>query len=372
MTLKTPMTHHKPIVLVADDQETNRRLLRRFLRDLNYSIVEARDGFEAICAMKTGDPDIVLLDLEMPKMDGFQVLEESKKDIKIGGRIPIIVISGLADMDNIVKSIRMGAEDFLPKPFDVLLLKTRLESCLEKKRLHEMEVLYLERIQKEKKISDELLHIILPDPIIRELKMTNEVIPRRYEDVAVLFCDIVGFTAYCQKHTPEEVLRRLDNVVLAFEEVSLHHRIHKLKTIGDSFMAISGLFEKSNNSALDAVKCALEMLSAGQRIQPDWGLRIGIHSGPVIAGILGRKRYQFDVWGDTVNTAARIESNGNNNAINVSKQVWEKVSDSCQGHTLGPIELKGKGKIEIFVVQKLKDQELMAASSDQSFSTRTS
>src|SRR5205807_8833918 len=127
--------------------------------------------------------------------------------------LPVIMISALNETESVARCIAMGADDYLPKPFNPLVLKARIGACLEKKRLRDREVLYLQQIEQEKKRSDDLLHVILPARIVEELKATNAVKPRCHENVAVLFADIVGFTPYCDRHEPAEVLRDLQDLV---------------------------------------------------------------------------------------------------------------------------------------------------------------
>src|SRR5262249_40786346 len=155
--------------------------------------------------------------------------------------LPVIMISALDEVDSVVRCIQMGAEDYLPRPFNPVLLRARIGACLEKKRLRDREALHLALIEREQHRCDELLHVILPGEIVKELKSTNVVRPRRYENVAVLFADIVGFTPYCDCHGPEEVVPHLQRLVECCEDSALRHGVQKIKTIGDAFMAASGL-----------------------------------------------------------------------------------------------------------------------------------
>ena len=162
--------------------------------------------------------DLMLLDIQMPELNGYEVLEQLKADPALRD-IPVIVLSASDETERVARCIEMGAEDYLPKPFDPVLLQARIGASLEKKRLRDREVSYLRQIQEEKQRSDDLLHIILPHDVAEELKTTNAVKPRRFENVGVLFCDIVGFTAYCDQHAPEEILTHLQALVEAFERI---------------------------------------------------------------------------------------------------------------------------------------------------------
>src|SRR5262249_28995992 len=203
-------------LLVVDDNETNRDLLSRSLRRHGHTVIAAEGGRQALELLALERFDVVLLDIMMPEMNGFQWLGRIKADPELR-HIPVIMISALDELDSVVRCIEMGAEDYLPKPFNPVLLKARLDASLEKKRFHDREVMYLRRIEAEKKRADELLHVILPHEIVEELKTTNAVKPRRYPHVAVLFCDIVGFTPYCEKRPAEEAVTYLQQLVDPYE-----------------------------------------------------------------------------------------------------------------------------------------------------------
>ena len=263
------------------------------------------------------------------------------------------MLSSLDETDSVARCIGLGAEDYLPKPFDSVLLRARIGASLERKYLRDQEVSHLQQIEDEKARSDELLHVILPDEIVQELRETNEVKPRRYENVAVLFCDIVGFTPYCETHAPEEVVANLQGMVEAYEDIALRHGLQKVKTIGDAFMAAAGLLRKQDNPVLHCVKSGLEMVQAASTFPASWSVRVGIHAGPVMAGVLGHRQYLFDLWGDTVNTASRVESHGAVDAVNLSRGAWDAVASECAGQPLGMVEVKGKGELELFRVDRV-------------------
>ncbi|HUG54742.1 MAG TPA: adenylate/guanylate cyclase domain-containing protein [Vicinamibacteria bacterium] len=340
-------------ILVVDDNEINRDMLSRRLGREGYIPVSARDGREALERLHAEPFDLVLLDILMPEMNGYEVLERMKADVLLR-HIPVIMVSALDQIDSVVRCIEIGAEDYLSKPFDPVLLQARIGASLEKKRLRDREVLHLRQIEAEKKRADELLHVILPPDIVQELKASGKVAPRRHEDVAVLFCDIVGFTPYSARRQPEEIVAALQLLFEAFEDLAAAHDMYKIKTIGDSFMSTAGLITPAANPVLSAVRCGLEMVRAAKSLPAGWDVRVGIHAGPVVAGVVGRKQYLYDLWGDTVNTAARVESHGSNAAVNLSASAWARVEGHCRGRSLGLIPVKGKGEMEIFRVEGLR------------------
>ena len=208
--------------------------------------------------------------------------------------------------------------------------------------------------QAERHQTDRLLRAILPDKIAEELKTNGRVQARRHECVAVLFADIVGFTEYCDTHDPEEVLDALTGITLRFEEISERHGLEKIKTIGDSFMAATGLLSPMLNPDLQCVKAGFDMIDACRELTPTWSVRLGIHSGDLIAGVLGNKKFLYDVWGDTVNTASRVESNGVPDGVSVSRVSWDRIAHACRGRSRGMVPVKGKGEMEMFLVEGLR------------------
>jgi adenylate cyclase len=335
-------------ILIVDDNETNRDMLLRRLTREGYRVQSAANGREALDMAEHDDFDLVLLDVIMPEMNGYEVLSRLKASEALR-HIPVIMISALDELDSVVRCIECGAEDYLPKPFNPVLLRARIGACLEKKHLRDREVLHLRLIEEEKRRADELLHVILPHEIVEELKATNAVKPKRYENVAV--CDIVGFTPYCAGREPDEVVKHLQELVEKYEEIALRYELQKIKTIGDAFMATAGAIRPVARPALNAVRCGLDMVATARHSPAGWAVRVGIHIGPVTAGVVGHRQYLFDLWGDTVNTAARVESHGRNGAVNVSAATWDLIKDVCEGASLGMIKLKGIGEMEIFEVK---------------------
>lgn len=340
-------------ILVVDDNPTNRDLLVRRLSRMGHTSTMAENGVEALEKIEQEEFDAILLDIMMPKMNGYEVLEHLNKTGYLK-EVPVIMITAVDSIDSVVSCVKLGATDYLTKPFNRDILNARLGHCLERRHLRKQEQRHLEQIEEERKRADELLHVILPDIVAEELKSTNEVKPRRYDDVAVIFTDLVGFTSWCDQHTPEEVVDILQRVTVAFEEKAIELGIQKIKTIGDAFMATAGLLTTFENPVLRAVEYGHELVRIVKETSP-WSIRVGIHVGPVIAGIVGQRQYLFDLYGDTVNTAARVESNSDHDAVCLSLEAWDQVSPYVRGESLGTRAAKGKGEIEIFRVDEITD-----------------
>jgi class 3 adenylate cyclase len=342
-----------PRLLVVDDDEGNREMLTRRLVRLGYAVRSASNGLQALAELGSEPADLVLLDLQMPEMDGFEALLRIRANAQ-WATLAVIILSASSDIERVARCIELGAEDYLPKPFNPVLLQARIAACLERKLLRDREVTHLQQIQEEQRRSDALLHAILPREIATELKTTDRVRPTRFDHVAVLFTDIVGFTTWCGREPAERVHHELQSLVESFEQIAERHGLEKIKTIGDSFMATAGLLHPMADPALATVCCGLEMIEHVRGHHPAWQIRAGIHVGPVSAGVVGRMKYQYDVWGDTVNTAARMEQAAPAGTICVEALVWNGLASHCVGTALGPIPIKGKGSLDLFAIVALR------------------
>ena len=341
-------------ILIVDDEPFNRDVLAQELELLDHDTVAAINGRDALDRLAGGAFDLILLDIMMPEMDGFEVLRRLKDDARLR-HVPVIMISALDDIDSVVRCVALGADDYLPKPFDPVLLKARLGACLEKKRWRDQEVAYLARIERqmqeierERTRADRLLHAILPPSAVAELKARDCVTPQRYEEVAVLFGDIVSFTSYCERYPAEEVVANLDHLTRACEELVSAHGLEKIKTVGDCVVATANLLQPHADPVLASVRCAFAMAEAARTNPARWQIRVGIHLGPVVAGVVGQTKFTYDVWGDTVNVAARLSDLGETGAVHLSEAAWRRLDGRAHGQPLGPVALKGKGAIEVY------------------------
>jgi class 3 adenylate cyclase len=333
-------------VLVVDDNPFNREVLARRLQRQGHTVAEAVNGRQALDMLAAQHFDLVLLDILMPEMNGLEMLARLKADDRLR-HLPVIMISALCDIDNVAHCLQTGADDYLPRPYNATILRARVDALLERKRLRDREVEHLRQIEREKERVNELLHVILPAEAVRELQESGEVRPQRHNDVAVLFADVVGFTPYCDAHSPEQVVAHLGRLVGRFEEEADAVGVQKIKTIGDAFMAVANLLRPSADPVLACIRCGAALVAAATQVPPHWQIRVGIHVGPVMAGVVGSRQYLYDLWGDTVNTAARIQAAAEPGTITLSRAAWERVADKCRGSSRGAVTVKGKGEMEL-------------------------
>ncbi len=213
-------------------------------------------------------------------------------------------------------------------------------------------------LNQERRKSDRLLLNILPASIAEELKAKDQVEPKQYENASVLFTDFVGFTGIAEQLSPQELVGELDDCFREFDRIAKKHRLEKIKTIGDAYMAAGGIPQANDTHAVDCVSAALEIKQFMDTLKtkkqaankPFWQLRIGIHTGALVAGVIGQEKFAYDVWGDTVNTASRLESSGLAGKINISGATYEQVKDFFECEYRGKIAAKNKGEIDMYFV----------------------
>jgi len=343
-------------VLVVDDSRTLRKLL---IRELNLvgitNIQEATDGAEAVERVRAEPFDLMLLDMEMPELDGLDVLKLIKSD-PVLSYLPVIVISGGEQFSKTVECIQIGAEDYLPKPFDPILLRARVYSSLEKKRLRDIDRERIVELQTEKELlhveqlkTEKLMLNILPKPIADRLKKGEKNIAGSYPESTVLFSDLVGFTKMSSEKTAGQLVELLNSLFTKFDQRAEHLGLEKIKTIGDAYMAVGGIPIPRADHAEIVADMALGMFIDLKEFNDAYGMtlnmRIGINSGPVVAGVIGFTKFSYDLWGNTVNTASRMESTSVEGRIQISPSTQALLQSSFNLEERELMECKGLGKI---------------------------
>jgi class 3 adenylate cyclase len=272
----------------------------------------------------------------------------------------------------VAQCIELGAEDYLPKPFDQVLLRARIRSSLERKRLRDLDkrrTIELERavleIEKAREVSDQLLYNILPHTVAQELREKNAVDPMYFEDVTIVFTDFVGFTANTERLPAEELVELLNEYFTGIDRITERYGLEKLKTIGDAYMFAGGLPTRNPAHPVDALLAAFEILDFIGAMKAsgtaDWSIRIGMHTGPVIAGVVGVRKFAFDIWGETVNIAARIESAGMPDRISLSERTYSRVKDFFRCERRGKATTKEGLELEIYDTASVQPKLLAEA-----------
>ena len=370
----------RPTVLVVDDTPQNLSLMSGLLEEF-YSVKLAPSGARALKIASANPPDLVLLDIMMPEMDGYEVCRKLKDDASTKD-IPVIFVTAMNEVENEETGLNLGAVDYLTKPVNPSIVLARVRTQLALKlasdKLREQNRLLAEekaRTQKllltlksasdqilernrllgqEKLRASELLNNILPVEIATELSESGKVRPVRNEAVSILFTDFKGFTQVSATMPPNRIVQELNDIFAAFDDISNECGIEKIKTIGDAFMAVGGLPRPCDDHAQRCVKAALRMVQFLDQRNSEaafkWALRIGIHSGPVVSGVVGKRKYTYDVWGDTVNIAARMENAGEPGRVNISAYTYDLIRADFKCEYRGKVEAKGKGQIDMYFV----------------------
>ncbi|MEG4282466.1 adenylate/guanylate cyclase domain-containing protein [Microcoleus sp. A006_D1] len=354
-------------ILVVDDTPANVRLLSIILTEQGYQVRKALNGQRAIATVQEFPPTLILLDVMMPEMNGYEVCAQLKASPKTRS-IPVIFLSALDDVLDKVKAFDVGAVDYITKPFqgkEVLArvasqLKIQSQQKLLQEQTKQLEGL-VEGLQNEikerqgvelalrlaQKKSDHLLLNILPAAIVENLKKGEGSPAERFDSATVLFADIVGFTSLAARILPLELVNFLNQIFSKFDQLTEKHGLEKIKTIGDAYMVAGGLPVPRADHAEAIANMALDMQDAIADFQTDMNqsfqIRIGIHTGPVVAGVIGTKKFTYDLWGDTVNVASRMECQGLPGYIQVTAAIYELLKDRYVFEERGAIAVKGKG-----------------------------
>ena len=340
--LKPKPLRTKPVagcgyVLVVDDEEQNRTLIRDPLEALGYHVEEAENGLQALQKIALRQPDVILLDLMMPKMDGFQVCRQLKGDSKTA-HIPILMVTALSERGDRLLGIQARANDFLNKPIDIQDVTLRVGNAVYTKRLYD-------QLQAERAKSEQLLLNILPKPIAERIKNGESNIADSHPDVTVLVANLVGFTTLAAHIVPEQVVQLLNEVFSAFDLLVENLGLEKIKTIGDAYMVAGGLTIPRSDHVEAIAELSLNFQEEIDRINIQYDtsirLRIGIATGPVVAGVIGRQRFAYDLWGNTVNLACRLESTGEAGKIQIAESTHERLINKYECSSSHPMDGKG-------------------------------
>jgi adenylate cyclase len=325
-------------LLVVDDNKVNRLLLGRGLEQQGHRVDFAENGRQALAMLHDQPFDLVLLDIRMPELDGYQVLSQLTSDLQLRD-IPVIITSALEELDSVVKCIEMGAEDYLTKPVNAVLLRARINACLEKKRLRDQQ--------------RELIRKFAAPEVAQDLVESGFSLGGKFVEATVMFSDIRGFTTITESQTPADTIELLNTYyTLMFEAISDHGGIIN-QMVGDGLMAIFGAPFSQPDHCMQAVRAALEMVelidlfnvdrAAQGKVQIRIG--IGIATGQVIAGYTGtQRRATYTCVGDTVNLAARLEDHTKlvGEPILIDENTQRGLSSAILTRQLGPVQVKGK------------------------------
>jgi adenylate cyclase len=317
-------------ILVVDDIKVGREVLQGVLTRQGYQVSAAADGVQALELIRSQPFDLILLDILMPRMDGYQVLEMIKADPKLH-HIPVIMISMVDETDAIIRCIELGAEDFITKPYNRVLLKARIEQYVEKKLLRDQEKILLQKLQGGQEKSEQRLLNIVPESIADRLKKGQHAILDHSPSVTVMLADFAEIDEWSSSLESNELIEFRNDKFSIFDKLASRYSLEKITTTGDSYMVIGGIPDPISNNASAIAELALDIMQTANQIRTNDGMpvsvRIGINTGPIRVGVIGNSNVSYDLWGDTVNLAGRMKSLSLPGAIQVSEATYNLLQD---------------------------------------------
>jgi len=362
-------TSDKSTILIVDDISENVSVLYHFLSGEGFKILVAKNGKQALQLLKLTYPDIILLDVMMPPgINGFEVCKilKSQKETQ---DIPIIFMTALTDTVDKVKGFELGAADYVTKPIQQEEILARINAHLKIRKLQRQLQVKNQQLQqqadelakrndiitREKQKSDKLLLNILPIRVANDLKETGKTKPETFDNVTVIFSDIINFTKISSQLETPVLINELNSIFTTFDNIIEQHQCERIKTIGDGYLAVCGMPEKNSNHAENIINAAIDILEYLTKRNQNmaitkWKVRIGIHTGKVIGGVVGVKKYIYDVFGDTINTASRMESYSESMKINISETTYRIVKDKFKVTPRTPLSVKGKGNMNMYFI----------------------
>ncbi len=349
-------------ILIAEDENIIAKDISKTLERLGYNILGAvRTGKDAILKTARLKPDLVLMDIMLEdEMSGIEAAEKIMSSFDI----PVIYLTALADDETLQRAKITEPFGYVLKPFDERILHSSIEMGLYKHQINKKLKERTRELEEERIKSNQLLHNILPSEIVKELKETGSIKPREYSKVTLLFTDFQDFTEIASRLHPQELINELNIIFKNFDAIIESHGLEKLKTMGDSYIVGGGLPKETNNHAVEVVSAALEMqeylkqrnaLSANK-----WIMRAGVHSGNVVAGVVGKNKFTYDVWGNTVNIASMMEKMGKPGMINITCDTFNLIKDSFECEQHGNTVVTGNGDISMYLVRNKLYQQVNA------------
>ncbi len=351
-------------ILVVDDQEANVVLLERLLRAAGYTSVKSTMQPQQVCELhRQHRYSLILLDLQMPGMDGFQVME-GLKAIETDGYLPVLVIT--AQPDHKLRALQAGARDFVSKPFDLAEVLMRVHNLLEVRLLHlETKNLY-DRVAAEQKVSQRLLLNVLPQAIVERLKARSdvtangfpEIIADVFPEATILFAGLHDFSRLTERMAAREVVTLLNKIYSGFDVIVQKLGLEKIKITGESYMIAAGVPVPRPDHAEAIAEAALalqqEIALHDAPNEETFSLRVGINTGPVVAGVIGKTKFSYDVWGETVNTAWHMETYGAPGHIQVNETTYSRLHGKYLFEERGEFYVKDKGELKTYFLKGRK------------------
>ena len=397
-------------IVIAEDSRLQGRILKAALEAAGYLVHWGANGSEALALIREHRPVLVVSDVEMPEMDGHELCRTLKADPDLR-QIPVLMLTALAATSDILDGLREGAAAYVTKPYDPpyvvdriehlirhlsapdtpgeplpleyggetmqldvsrrqllnLLLSTYENILRQNTKLEEMHSqlsVASELVKASLQKTQELLYRVFPRQIADELANAGQSQPRHFDAVTVLFTDFVGFTRVAETMAPQQLIDGLEEYFRRFDALTARCHMEKLKTIGDAYVAAGGVPTANATHPLDAALLAMAIRECVTDAAREWegtgaptfAIRIGLHTGPLVAGVIGEQRFTYDLWGDTVNTASRMESGGEPGRINISATTHQLVEPFFECTPRGSVAVKNRTAVEMYFLERLRPE----------------
>lgn len=340
-------------ILIVEDSLINQRILTELLTREGYRVLVVASGEMAIDHAKAELPDLIVMDILLPGMDGYRAC----KQLKNSGRtrhIPVIFMSSLGSSHDKVEGFEAGGIDYITKPFQQDEVLVRISTHLRIHRLRQQLEEKNRQLDAEKQKSERLLCHVLPESIAEKLLATGRCIPQLFTETTVCFTDIIDFTSTSSNLAPEVVIDELNEIFTAFDRICRENKCERMKTIGDAYLFACGVPEIDNRHALNVARAALQMVAFMEERNTNavytWQIRVGLCSGPLVGGVVGTEKYLYDIFGDTVNIAARVEGMSLPMAVTVASTTYDLLKDIFPFSAGREVEMKGKGDQVIYTL----------------------
>ena len=350
MNINQQQALYEKFILIADHDPDE---LEGVLYDEGYQQLKlVKSEKEAQNILNAQRVDLLICNLKSARISGMQLLNEIKRNPQLN-HIPVLMVGDTVNHREVLRCIRDGAVDFLGKPVDESMLLARVQRILLDSEIQEAHKKELNQAQTELERANSLLYNVMPQRIVKKMHQESPPIAEYVSDVSMLFADMVGFTEFTSHQNPRQLVSILNEIFLYFDHLADDFQLEKIKTIGDNYMLCGGLEKNTKNHPEKCVRFAKSAIKGLHQFEQTYelgvSLRIGICSGPVVAGIIGNKRLMFDVWGETVNMASRMESTGLPDRIQVTSETFERLPASLGFENRGMIDVKGQGLMETFI-----------------------
>ena len=346
-------------IVIAEDESIIAIDISKTLEHLGYKVLgTSKTGLESIKLARNFKPDLVLMDILLEdKMSGIEAAEIIMNELNI----PVVYLTAMADDETLQSAKITEPFGYVLKPFDERTLHSAIEMALYKYKISQQLKDRTKELEAEKVRANKLLHNIFPSEIVKELKQTGTIKPKEFPMVTLLFTDFQGFTEISSGMHPQELVTELNDIFKNFDAIIEKHGLEKLKTMGDSYMIAGGLPMESYDHAFKVVNAAIVMqeylTNRNKESKYKWEMRAGIHSGEVVAGVVGKNKFTYDVWGNTVNIASAMERNGLPGRINITSATFSLIRECFDCSYFGSIDVTGNGNIEMYLIEKRRYEE---------------